>query len=833
MSDILLKVFNMSLSACWLVLAILILRPLLKKAPKYLRCAMWALVGIRLLCPFSLQSALSLIPSATPVSVAPQPVINNDPPLPVTPSTPTVDTNIQVNYGSSVILPSTADAYLTVLAVIWAAGVAAMLIYMLISYIRVHRGVREAALREGNVWECDSVQSPFILGLIRPRIYLPSGMSQQDAALVIAHEKAHLHRLDHLWKPLGFILLALHWFNPLMWLAYILLCRDIELACDERVLRQMGTEIKTEYSNALINCAVPRKMISACPLAFGEVGVKQRIKSVLNYKKPAFWIIIAAVVVLIATAICFLTNPLIPNKLDRELPNLIKAQHRPLRDDDYFQFATCSVLGTRTDGNITHVYAVVYYTEYLLDANAKLVKTQNGSHMPTVISVSQSDGEYSVLDYRTPKDGALYRDSIKDMFPWYLRPLTDTQLYIKRHQKEFDRHLEDVYEINNLPQDYMMSWEDGPQDINIHYTCSEEYTPGFSLEPATKNFHFDWSEYSSYRGYGKYEMTDDTLILRTSDGKYEYYFTADGEGWRFDASRSTDFPREHYSNENDLSDPFEDGVLFSLKYTSNDFSDILYDYTLYDFDKDGAPNVCTIGFGGTSGIFSFSVTIWDENETDILYQSTFYPSSPNWFSTLKFENDSGWNLYVCGVDQEGKSHRFKVTTDKNYLVLSEGGKWLAGSGKPQEPTVTQQLSSFFGRYSLYSADVIVISDYSELEELYDFMLGKSEAAYPRYVRLIGSGAYDDYQNGTYPPKFFRKQCLLAVMVESPSEDDRFSATVTQEDTRLRVDVTQTQSGEAPEEGSIYDTDGFIYLIPISREQAELVPYAVIHPNINS
>lgn len=326
-------------------------------------------------------------------------------------------------------------------------------------------------------------------------------------------------------------------------------------------------------------------------------------------------------------------------------------------------------------------------------------------------------------------------------------------------------------------------------------------------------------------------MTADTLILRTSDGKYEYYFTADGEGWRFDASRSTDFPREHYSNENDVSNPFEDGTLFNLDYSGDSYLiDSSFDSILFDFDKDGEPNVCAIGLGGTSGIFSFNVTVWDENKTDIIYQSHFRPVT--WFNDLNFEINWLGDLYVCGVDQKGEPHRWKVTTDNDYLVLSEGRNWLAGSGAPQEPTVTQKLSSFFERYSLYSADAIVISNYSELEALYDFMLGKSQA-YPRFVRLIGSGAYDDYQNGTYPPTFFNDQCLLAVMVESPSADDRFSVGITQEDTRLCVDVTQTQSGAAPEEGSTYDTNGFIYLIPISRMQAALIPYAVIHFNIYS
>jgi len=204
---------------------------------------------------------------------------------------------------------------------VWVIGMGIMVLYALVSWAVVRLRVREAAREEKNIWVCDRIGSPFILGIFLPRIYLPSDMAEEDKPYVLAHERAHLNRRDHWWKPLGFALLAVHWFNPLVWLAYILLCRDIELACDERVIRQMGEGSKKPYSEALINCSVPRRMIAACPVAFGETGVKGRIKSVLNYKKPAFWIILVAVLVCIAVAVCFLTDPRQP---DAETATIIK-----------------------------------------------------------------------------------------------------------------------------------------------------------------------------------------------------------------------------------------------------------------------------------------------------------------------------------------------------------------------------------------------------------------------------------------------------------------------------------------------------------------------------
>ena len=316
MEAIFLKILNMSITASWLVLAIVILRLILKKAPKAISVFMWALVGVRLICPFSFESILSLIPSAETV---PQDIIYSEAPaihsgVPIFNSTvnPIISENLAPEVGVSVN-PMQIIAF--VASVIWIVGIVAMVLYTVVSYFRIHRKVREAVPYQENIWLCDHIDTPFILGVIRPRIYLPSNMNEQDIEYVIAHEKAHLKRHDHWWKPLGFLLLTVYWFNPILWIAYILLCKDIELACDEKVIKDMGSEIKKPYSEALINCSVPRKMISACPLAFGEVGVKGRVKSVLNYKKPAFWIIVVAVVASIVVAVCFLTNP----KQDTEL----------------------------------------------------------------------------------------------------------------------------------------------------------------------------------------------------------------------------------------------------------------------------------------------------------------------------------------------------------------------------------------------------------------------------------------------------------------------------------------------------------------------------------
>lgn len=309
MSAFLFKLIEMSVTASWLVLAVLILRLVLKKAPKSIRCALWALVGLRLVLPFSVKSMLSLVP--TPETITGTTVLL---PLDRISGTPATGfTGNTVAYDPSITAsPEAARSTVSVGSVmvfIWVAGLTLMLVYAAVSYILLRVKTRESILREKGIFLCDKIESPFILGAIKPRIYLPCGIEECDTEYVIAHERAHLRRFDHLWKPLGFLILCVYWFNPVIWLAYAILCRDIELACDEKVIREMGVEIKKPYSEALINCSLPRYRISACPLAFGEVGVEKRVKSVLNYKKPAFWIIILAVVISAVAAVCLLTDP--------------------------------------------------------------------------------------------------------------------------------------------------------------------------------------------------------------------------------------------------------------------------------------------------------------------------------------------------------------------------------------------------------------------------------------------------------------------------------------------------------------------------------------------
>ena len=310
MNEFFLKIINMSISASWLIFAVLILRLVLKKAPKWVNVLLWGIVAIRLICPFSFESALSLIPSA---ETFPKKIISGpsfDVQSGITPVDNRINDYLGDRYFEGVTVPANnGNTIMTILTIVWTIGILLLVAYTVISYWRLHREIDTAVRYKDNILQSENVSSPFVLGLIKPRIYLPFKLDGQDMEHVVAHEQAHIRRKDHWWKPLGFLLLTIHWFNPLMWLAYVLLCRDIELACDEKVIKGLSNEQRADYTQALVACSVNRRMIAACPLTFGEVGVKERVKSVMNYKKPAFWVIIIAVIVCVGVAVCFLTNP--------------------------------------------------------------------------------------------------------------------------------------------------------------------------------------------------------------------------------------------------------------------------------------------------------------------------------------------------------------------------------------------------------------------------------------------------------------------------------------------------------------------------------------------
>lgn len=311
MAAVFLKLLNLSISASWLVLAVLALRLVSKRSPKWMNVLLWGIVALRLMLPFSIESALSLIPSAETVSPA---AVQFDPAPTITSGVSVIDNAVNPSLSEHFAAVPTASvnplyvwAYLA--GWVWLIGLGAMLLYALVSYLRLRRRVSVSLCVRENIYLCDAISSPFILGVVKPRIYLPSGLDEVQRQNVLSHERAHLARRDHWWKPLGFALLAVYWFNPVLWLAYTLLCRDIELACDERVIRTMDESAVKTYSTVLLACSMPRKAVITCPLAFGEVGVKERVRNALHYKKPAFWVVAASVTVCVVVAVCFLTDP--------------------------------------------------------------------------------------------------------------------------------------------------------------------------------------------------------------------------------------------------------------------------------------------------------------------------------------------------------------------------------------------------------------------------------------------------------------------------------------------------------------------------------------------
>ena len=363
MSGIFLKLLNLSISASWLVLVVLALRLVLKRAPKWVNVLLWGMVALRLMLPFSIESALSLIPSAETVSPE---VVQFDPAPTITSGVEFIDNAVNPSLSESFAaapLASVNPLYVwTYLAGwVWLIGLAAMLAYALVSYLRLRRRVSASIPLRENIYVCDEVPSPFILGIVHPRIYLPSALDEAQRGSVLSHERAHLARRDHWWKPLGYALLAVYWFNPLLWLAYTLLCRDIELACDERVLRGMDAGQVKAYSSALLACSVPRRMIAACPLAFGEVGVGARVKNALRYKKPAFWVIAASVIVCIVVAVCFLTNP----RTDTDAAGLVgfyreQVTYADVTDESGAQPSSVQLTAEETDA----VYALLDTLQY-------------------------------------------------------------------------------------------------------------------------------------------------------------------------------------------------------------------------------------------------------------------------------------------------------------------------------------------------------------------------------------------------------------------------------------------------------------------------------------
>ena len=363
MAAVFLKLLNLSISASWLVLAVLVLRLISKRSPKWVNVLLWGIVALRLVLPFSIESALSLIPSAETVSPA---AVQFDPAPTITSGVSVIDNAVNPSLSEHFAAVPTASVnplyvWTEIAGWVWLIGLGAMLLYALVSYLRLRRRVSVSLPIQDHIYLCDAISSPFILGVVKPRIYLPSGLDEVQRQNVLAHEQAHLARRDHWWKPLGFALLAVYWFNPVLWLAYALLCRDIELACDERVIRTMDESAVKTYSTVLLACSMPRKAAITCPLAFGEVGVKERVRNALHYKKPAFWVVAASVAVCVVVAVCFLTNP----RTDTDAAGLVgfhreQVTYADVTDESGAQPSSVQLTAEETDA----VYALLDALQY-------------------------------------------------------------------------------------------------------------------------------------------------------------------------------------------------------------------------------------------------------------------------------------------------------------------------------------------------------------------------------------------------------------------------------------------------------------------------------------
>ena len=430
MSAVFLKVLNMSITAGWLIAAVIAARLLLKKAPKWIVCLLWAMVGLRLLLPVSLKSVLSLIPSSetipSNIALAPVPEIHSGIPFVNQSVNPVLSQQLAPSPVNSI---NPLQVWIPVAAAVWIAGIAVMLGYAFFSWRKLRRAVSAAVPVSEGVRACDEIGGSFILGVFRPVIYVPSGLGDATLEQILRHEQAHLRRRDHWWKPLGYLLLSVYWFHPLAWAAYLLLCRDIELACDEKVIRDMDRENLADYSQALLECGLERRRISACPLAFGEVGVKQRIRNVLHYRRPAFWVIAAALVLSAVILVCLMTDPFSDRGALRK-PSV--SMDMAIADHFHSEYHTPAfaatdyrILGTRHSADRTTVYALVLWEGF--EKRDGKIQVVSGSFSPAAVTFDTSGdrdnllSSHDVIEYWEPRDGTYYAEDIKAKFPLLLR----------------------------------------------------------------------------------------------------------------------------------------------------------------------------------------------------------------------------------------------------------------------------------------------------------------------------------------------------------------------------------------------------------------------------
>ena len=661
MSEIFLKIINMSISASYIVLAVLLLRLLLKKAPKWITVVLWGISAVRLVCPFSIESVLSLIPSSEVVS-----------PNIMTDKTPTINTGIPIinstlnSVISESFTPNPVDSanplqiWIPVLTTIWIVGMVALLIYTVVSYAKAKRKIGTAVLLRDNIYQSENVVSPFVLGIIQPRIYLPfSNINEKDMEHIVAHEIAHIRRKDHLWKPLGFLLLTLHWFNPLVWLGYIMLCRDIELACDEKVIKELDHDARADYSEALLTCSVNRRTIAVCPLAFGEIGVKDRIKSVLNYKKPAFWIIIVAVVACVAVAVCFLTNPPSKDKNKDVNPNgEIFTEYKGV-------YVTVKSIDTNAGGHT--VFNLIWHNE----TNEKItygesysIERKEGNEWVATNSVELYFNTIGILLRPNSTENKSYstqRFDISQSGTYRLRVtfLVDKGDGYKEYSTWIEFKVGSISSMESLREKYPdffgLNTEDGLtvyiwQLAETHYSC---YLVSTAIDILTDHsFAFtDGASISETRMIlNTYNIEKEKILLRPIVNPLSSYAYIIDDAYR-----------------QNLENVFW-SVIIPMEFNT------IFDTAIFDIDGDGVDEVCTMSVGPTSGLFTFTFNARELGTEKVEYHTVIYSNRYD----LSFQKGSDSITRVQGITQgeNPETHLFDISIKDGYVYLSENGVYI-------------------------------------------------------------------------------------------------------------------------------------------------------------
>ncbi|MBP3481169.1 MAG: hypothetical protein J6K66_06185 [Clostridia bacterium] len=553
MDTVFLKVFNLSIAAGWLAIAVIVLRLFLKRAPKTVMCFMWAIVAARLLLPFSAESALSLIPSfdTVPDSIlyAASPSINSGIEIIDNTINPSLSQSLAPNPAASI---NPAQVLVFITSVIWLVGIAVMMIYMLISCIILRRKLRTATHLYDNIYESEYALTPFVFGLFRPRIYLPYNLNENDKTCVLLHENAHILRHDHILKPFAFILLAVYWFNPILWLSYIMFCRDIEFACDEKVIKTMNNTERKDYSSALLGCSINKMKVSACPLAFGEGGIKHRIKNVINYKKPALWIILISAAVCAVLALCFLTSP----ETDASKTDGMKVlQVDTGHDDVKFSLKEASYDGinaalkakwknsSKRSIEFGENYEIFKISEQGLE---KCQMNDNMAWNDILISLlpgGHGEYTYNITDYYILSSPGKYRFEIN---------------------YNFDDDKNTKYSVTVDFEIYYISFSDKDIQKTYVYKESSDIMPPTLTLYENNRFSFFYSSLSSYYPIGSYTKENGKLICKTDDNNYTYAFTIDNDRLIFIESESAEIPKWNYSSgdKNSPQSCVPDGAVF-------------------------------------------------------------------------------------------------------------------------------------------------------------------------------------------------------------------------------------------------------------------------------